>query len=76
MKFSRRQFPGVVVILAILAGVMVAGWWLLRPAALPDGVVSANGRSEAVEIDVAAPGDLRVDVLDVLGSDSTLKALG
>lgn len=54
MKFSRRQFPGVVVILAILAGVMVAGWWLLRPAALPDGVVSANGRSEAVEIDVAA----------------------
>lgn len=53
MKFTRWQFPGLVAILAILAGVMVAGWWLLRPAALPDGVVSANGRIEAVEIDVA-----------------------
>lgn len=54
MQFSRWQLPGVVTILVILAGVIVAGWWLLRPTALPDGVVSANGRIEAVEIDVSA----------------------
>jgi len=53
MKFSRLQVPGAVTILAILAGVMVAGWWLLRPAALPNGFALANGRIEAIEIDVA-----------------------
>ncbi|ANH08977.1 HlyD family efflux transporter periplasmic adaptor subunit [Shinella sp. HZN7] len=40
----------MITILAILAGVMAAGWWLLRPTALPYGVASANGRIKAVDI--------------------------
>ncbi|WP_108661601.1 HlyD family secretion protein [Acuticoccus kandeliae] len=42
---------GILVLLALAAyGV----WWALRPAGLPDGFASANGRVEAVEIDIAA----------------------
>jgi HlyD family secretion protein len=69
MKFSRWQYPGAVTILAILAGFMVAGWWVLRPAALPDGVVSANGRIVAVEIDVATTSGGRLQSLLVAQGD-------
>jgi HlyD family secretion protein len=41
----------------IFAGVAVAAaamaWWALRPAGLPEGIVSGNGRIEATEIDIA-----------------------
>ncbi|MBN9890215.1 HlyD family secretion protein [Salipiger abyssi] len=53
MKIAGWQFPGAVTILAILAGAMAAGWWFLQPAALPEGLAKANGRLEAVEIDIA-----------------------
>ncbi len=64
MKAISRQWlvrGGVVAAVVVVA---FLGWRLLRPPALPEGVVSGNGRIEAVEIDVAAktPGRVR-DVL-------------
>lgn len=43
-------------VVVLLGGGFVAylGWKALRPAKLPDGFASSNGRIEAVEIDVAA----------------------
>ena len=54
---------GAIVLVAIAA---LAGWLLLRPHGLPDGIVSGNGRIEAVEIDVAAksPGRVRDILVD------------
>jgi HlyD family secretion protein len=41
-------------------------WTLLKPAGLPDGIISGNGRIEAVEIDVSAksPGRIRDIIAD------------
>jgi len=51
-----------------VAAVVVAAiaWQLLQPHDLPDGIVSGNGRIEAVEIDVApkAPGRIREILAD------------
>ncbi len=51
-----------------VAAVVVAAiaWQLLQPHGLPDGIVSGNGRIEAVEIDVAAkaPGRIREILAD------------
>ena len=66
MKATSRQWlvrgggVAAVVVVAFL------GWGLLRPPALPEGVVSGNGRIEAVEIDVAAktPGRVRDILVD------------
>jgi HlyD family secretion protein len=43
-------------IAAVLAGALLVGWqrWRETPAALPEGIVSGNGRIEARQIDVAA----------------------
>ena len=48
--------------IAIVAA--IAAWWALRPAGLPAGIVSGNGRIEATEIDIATktPGRV-VDIL-------------
>lgn len=69
MKVSRWQFPGVIVIVAVVTGAVVAGWWYLRPAVLPDGFVSANGRIEAVEIDVATKNGGRLQSVLVAEGD-------
>ena len=44
-----------------IVGVGVLLWLAMRPSGLPAGIVSGNGRIEAVEIDIAAkmPGRLR-----------------
>ncbi|WP_336965760.1 HlyD family secretion protein [Sphingobium aquiterrae] len=54
---------GIVVIAAALALIL---WQLLKPAGLPDGIVSGNGRIEAIEIDISAkaPGRIRDIVAD------------
>ncbi|MDD1632257.1 MAG: HlyD family efflux transporter periplasmic adaptor subunit [Methylococcaceae bacterium] len=44
--------------LAIAAA--IAAWWALRPAGLPAGIVSGNGRIEATEIDIATKTSGRV----------------
>lgn len=54
---------------AIMAATIVAGlslWQLGRPADLPEGIASGNGRIEAVEIDVSAkaPGRIREILVD------------
>jgi HlyD family secretion protein len=42
-----------IVIAGVIAGGAYLAWQALRPAALPDGFASGNGRIEATEIDVA-----------------------
>lgn len=52
---------------AVLVAVIVYyGWMSLRPAGLPEGFASGNGRIEAVEIDVAAkaPGRIKEVLVD------------
>ncbi|WP_404477679.1 HlyD family secretion protein [Novosphingobium sp. BL-52-GroH] len=65
----------------IRGGIVVAGiivviilWQLLQPAGLPEGIVSGNGRIEAVEIDVSAksPGRIR----DILADEGQLVRAG
>ena len=50
---------GGIVIAVILVGFVL--WTILKPSELPDGIVSGNGRIEAIEIDVSAkaPGRIR-----------------
>ncbi|MES2897237.1 MAG: HlyD family efflux transporter periplasmic adaptor subunit [Pseudomonadota bacterium] len=53
--------------IAVLAGAAaIAAWFILRPHDLPAGIVSGNGRIEAVEIDIAAkiPGRLTEVLVD------------
>lgn len=48
-------------IVAALIGAALMLWHVLKPSGLPEGIVSGNGRIEAVEIDVSAksPGRIR-----------------
>lgn len=43
----------VLVVLLIVAGAGAFAWWRMRPAPLPPGIVSSNGRIEATQIDIA-----------------------
>ncbi|MCW5738238.1 MAG: HlyD family efflux transporter periplasmic adaptor subunit [Enhydrobacter sp.] len=56
----RRWLPRLGVVLLVAAAGYV-GWQWLRPAALPPGFASGNGRIEAVDIDIAAklPGRIK-----------------
>lgn len=69
MKISGWRFPGTLVVLALLAGIAAAGWWALRPTALPEGFASANGRLEAVEINVATKNGGRLQSILVSEGD-------
>lgn len=66
MKVIDRRWllRGGVAAMAVLAAVIA--WQVLRPRDLPAGIVSGNGRIEAVEIDVAAkaPGRIREILAD------------
>lgn len=48
---NRRSMAGAILVVALAVGLL--GWWSFRPAKLPAGFASGNGRIEAVEIDVA-----------------------
>ena len=53
----RRGVPAAVI---VAAGALLL-WFFLRPSGLDEGIVSANGRIEAVEVDISAklPGRIR-----------------
>lgn len=55
---------GGALVALLIAG--AAGWKLLQPAGLPDGIVDGNGRIEAVEIDISAktPGRIKDILVD------------
>ena len=53
MAASRMWVIRAAVALAV-GGAAYAGWLALKPAALPPGIVSGNGRIEATDIDIAA----------------------
>lgn len=43
----------IATLISIAVILAMAVWWLLRPAGLPVGIVAANGRIEATEINIA-----------------------
>lgn len=53
-------------IAVVVIGAAVIAWRLLAPGGLPDGIVSGNGRIEAVEMDISAksPGRIRDILVD------------
>ncbi|CAN5206958.1 HlyD family efflux transporter periplasmic adaptor subunit [soil metagenome] len=53
MKIEKRWLIlGGIAVAVVVAAFLV--WQLVKPGGLPDGIVSGNGRIEAVEIDVSA----------------------
>jgi HlyD family secretion protein len=65
MKIDRRWLiRGGIAVAVVVAAFLV--WQLVKPGDLPEGIVSGNGRIEAVEIDVSAkaPGRIREIVAD------------
>tara|TARA_R110000787_G_scaffold79023_1_gene172617 strand:+ start:20097 stop:21170 length:1074 start_codon:yes stop_codon:yes gene_type:complete len=55
---------GGILVAVIAVGLLL--WQMLKPSGLPEGIVSGNGRIEAIEIDVSAksPGRIRAIVAD------------
>ncbi len=59
-----RDWLSKIVVAAVALGVAYLAWQWLRPPSLPAGFASANGRIEAVDIDIAAK--LPGRVMDIL----------
>ncbi|MEG9435444.1 hypothetical protein JAO29_04605 [Edaphobacter sp. HDX4] len=57
-KFSKKWIIITVVLLAV--GVMGYKYWISKRSALPEGIVSGNGRIEAKLSDASAKEPLRV----------------
>lgn len=69
---TKKWLFRIAVIVAI-AFVAFIGWRLLKPKGLPEGIVSGNGRIEAVEVDVSAKSPGRIaDIL--VGEGDFVKA--
>jgi HlyD family secretion protein len=62
------------VALALAAAGALAWWFYLRPAPLPEGIVSGNGRIEAEQIDVATK--MAGRVIEVLTAEGQTVAAG
>ncbi len=57
----RTQTKSTLTLVLVAAAIAAAvAWWMLRPAGLPAGIVSGNGRIEATEIDIATKASGRV----------------
>lgn len=74
---SSRTWLSRIAVALMCAGAVYLAWYLLRPQALPAGIVSGNGRIEAVDIDIASklPGrvkDILVDEGDLVRRDQVL----
>jgi HlyD family secretion protein len=52
-RYNVRKWLLLIAVI-VLGGLGYLGWKLLRPAKLPEGFTSSNGRIEATEIDIAA----------------------
>ena len=63
-----------IAVAAVIGAAAVALWWFLRPAGLPAGFASSNGRIEAVEIDIAAKTAGRVK--DILANEGDFVRAG
>lgn len=57
-KFSKKWIVGAIVVL--VGGVLIFKYWKSTQSALPDGIVSGNGRIEAKLVDASAKEPLRV----------------
>jgi hypothetical protein len=52
-KGKPRKKIAIIAIIVLAPGVTFLAWQSLKPKRLPEGFATGNGRSEAVEIDVA-----------------------
>ncbi|AFJ47848.1 HlyD family secretion protein [Shimwellia blattae] len=50
---EKRKARAVWLILGLVAVIAAGAWWIMRPAGLPEGFASSNGRIEATEVDIA-----------------------
>ncbi|MDE1918606.1 MAG: biotin/lipoyl-binding protein, partial [Sphingomonadales bacterium] len=66
MKASQKSWIIRGIVAAAILSVGGVLWALLRPAGLPAGIISGNGRIEAVEVDISAksPGRIREILVD------------
>jgi len=65
---SRLIIGSVAIIVAAIAGLYT--WYRLRPAGIPPGFVSSNGRIEATEIDIATKYPGRIEQVLVREGDT------
>ncbi|RKF18958.1 HlyD family efflux transporter periplasmic adaptor subunit [Altericroceibacterium spongiae] len=63
---------GAIAVLAIVVALII--WQATRPSGLPEGIVSGNGRLEAVEIDVSAKSPGRIK--DIMADEGQLVKAG
>jgi HlyD family secretion protein len=69
-KISKRTLKWIIVIAAIaVVALLGLRFWLKKRSALPDGIVSGNGRIEAKLVDLAAKEPLRVKQILVAEGD-------
>lgn len=67
---TRSRALRVAIGAVLLAGLVVGlGWWQSRQEALPEGIVSGNGRIEAVQVHVATKYPGRVELIRVREGD-------
>ncbi len=64
---KRRYLTLALVAVAVVAGGMI--WQRLKPAALPSGIASGNGRLEATDIDISAKSPGRIKAILVKEGD-------
>ena len=74
MQATRKTWIIRGAIAAVVVAVGALLWSLLKPAGLPEGIISGNGRIEALEIDIAAksPGRIR----DIVAEEGQLVKAG
>ena len=60
-KISKRALTWIIASAAVLAALFIGfKYWKAKKSALPEGIVSGNGRLEAKLVDVAAKEPLKV----------------
>jgi HlyD family secretion protein len=68
---SKKLMLGTLVVAAGIAGFFGYQYWLTMQNALPEGIVSGNGRVEAKQVDIAVKEPLRVKEILVKEGDLT-----
>jgi HlyD family secretion protein len=63
---------GGIALVLVLTGVVL--WYLMKPAGLPDGIVSGNGRIEGVEVDISAKTSGRIR--DIVANEGDFVKVG
>ncbi|MBJ3814569.1 HlyD family efflux transporter periplasmic adaptor subunit [Shimwellia pseudoproteus] len=62
---DKQKKRAVWIVIGLAVAVAAGAWWALRPAGLPQGFASSNGRIEATEVDIATKIAGRIVSIDV-----------